>query len=272
MLLFLTEYTSFHNLALTQVKIIKKKFDLSLIEKILLIRFESKLQILKFESSESDLFQQEDELNDIRLRKLNSSIEFLIEKTIISLTLFWEYLKEERPDVKVIGQNIEDSSKNVSKLLEFWEKNPQINESNLKSKFIYGIFLVEILHKKEDGMKILKDFHQRKKQIMTSLLDLKNITLKNIRKFANNPASICILKKVNSEIFIFSCTTNFALCLKRLKEDIEGKPISVFIKKISSNYFNNIFLSEENLINQILVLKIGDKKNFYEFVFFISYF
>lgn len=233
------------------IEITKLKFELSLEDWVIINRISERLKIQRYKNSKSELIKQSDIQRNIRINKINNTMENLVEQSLKSMTFLWEYLKEDNPDIQKVEEFMILSYKDIEKTTQFWRKNPEINNFNLKSKLVYCIFIKDILHKKEKGDTILADFYKRIRKNIIQQTNITNINIDSISTFSLNPSPICMIKSSQGKISIISCNKQFSIMLNKTKFELENKSLKIILKRFSHSFYRKIFL--QNNINGQLV-------------------
>lgn len=225
--------------------------NLSISELIIIKRINSRIRFKRAQNSNSEIFSKMSQLRSLRLNQINSYMENFIENSLKSYIIFLEYLKEEKPLIEKINENLLISHYNIQISVDFWERNPEINNLNLKSKLLYCLFLKNVLHQEEKGDEIFEDFFSKIKKKIKDSNDLSKIEFEDLKTFSMNPSPICLLKRESDHLYVKSCNKQFGALIGRAKFQLEGKEINTFIHKSSSDLFRQIFVTEMDGIHEL---------------------
>lgn len=188
-----------------------------------------------------------------------------MDNAISKYSIFWKHLKGDSIDVQKLLQAIIETYNSIEKCEIFYLKNQNINKMNYESKKIYGYFLAEILNKKEQGSKLVKEYCTYTKKKLKQFHNIDLIDLSSIDLiFETNSSPMMLLHKplLSNNILVKSSNLEFCNFLGISRHSLNQTRLVDIIPEHSIEFYHKIMFrgKDEFLLRRAnIVFKIRKK-------------
>ena len=107
--------------------------------------------------------------------RLLTELYRLLEKVTTEYMYFWQSIEEENPPISKLYSSLKKAQVCIGSTLSFWSKNERYFNAIMPAQEIYGRFLIEVIHQKVAGLRIVKAALMKVKKISEYKTEVKNV-------------------------------------------------------------------------------------------------